>query len=90
MENKLEAMIEALRKEEELGRGKGGPRRNIARGTTISMNGFQIAEYFPLRLTSVRREIDRGSFMTCPCMEATEDRASTSMGLRSSIIIHTF
>ena len=65
-----------------MGKGKRGVQENIARGTTISMDGLQIAEYFPLRLTStyaMRQKTDRGSYMTCPCMAATDDRASASM-----------
>jgi hypothetical protein len=55
------------------------------------MDGFQIAEYFPLRLTEpMRHEIDRGSYMTCPCIAATDDRASASMpDVSSSIHIST-
>ena len=44
------------------------------------MDGLQIAECFPLRLTvAMHHEIDRGSYMTCPCIAATDDRASASM-----------
>jgi hypothetical protein len=52
-------MAEALREKEEWGRGKRkeGSKKNIARGTTISRDGFQIAEYFPLRLTSNLRHV---------------------------------
>ena len=45
-------MTEALKEKDGWGRGKEGSKKNIARGTTISRDGVQIAECFPLRLTS--------------------------------------
>ena len=66
-EDGLGAMTEALKQEEEWGRGKEGSKKKHREGHDY-INGRTSAEYFPLRVTSVRHERDRESFMTRPCM----------------------